>query len=1060
MDKELEIKRQFLDEAQAYLDALDAAILGIADGQVDQAKLNAALRSAHSIKGGAGMMGFDVLSSLAHRLEDGFKVLKIQRANLEIDDSLENQFLHAIDCLRQVIDHSRSQMPHLTQIDLHWLEAQVLPQFDALHDRLGDPDSEDAESVLNPEDGQEIITLLFETEVEGCLQRLEAVLSNPEQPCLREEVNILAQELGGLGEMLQLSEFSQLCTHVGQWAIVATPEQVPLIAQTALETWRHSQSLVLSGQRHHLPTTLTAEGLPELPIDLAADTAWADAGQGQDLPVEVASAVTGFEPGFDATADLDWSWDAAIAAAQAEPASEDFYHQEAITAQDQPTRNGSQRTTTIEVGRTVDPNPTWQVQPDRSSQPGSKISAAADNEVDEDATVRVPVRQLNQLNDLFGELAIERNGLELYLKRLRTLSKLLRERIKQLDQANSDVRSIYDLNSVARQSPAQGSAAQGSSQGSASQSASQGSSSQSASYPRLGSFIPANFPLSASLPSNPAPAAEDSTQIAATFDSLEMDRYGDLHSLSQQLMETIVQLQEVATDLDLGLDDAEQTTRDLNKTAKNLQSRLSQLRMRPLSDVTDRFPRALRELALQYKKKVRFNVVGGTLLIDRNILEALQDPLMHLLRNAFDHGIEDPNMRVSQGKTAEGLIEITAITRGNRTLITVRDDGGGIPLHKIRRRAEAMGLDAGLLATASEEDLLSLIFEPGFSTSDSVTAISGRGVGMDVVREHLKQIRGEITVNTQAGEGTTFTLSVPHTLSIARILLIESQGMLLAIPNDAVEEICLFQPDQLQNGNGRELLRHNGDLIPIVRLGQWLPFNCARQPQTLEAAPTINADAVLITRRGSERVGIHIQRCWGEQEVASRRIEGPLKLPAGFSNCTILGDGRIVPMVNMNELLQWITTYERVPNFPILSVSRIGLAPTTSQRPTLLIVDDSINVRRFLALTLERAGYRVEQAKDGQDAWDKLRAGLLVSAVICDVEMPRLDGFGLLTRLKADEGLRSLPVAMLTSRSGDKHRRMATGLGADAYFTKPYNEQDLLKTLKILVQASAEAAAV
>ncbi|MGI0491246.1 hybrid sensor histidine kinase/response regulator [Alkalinema pantanalense CENA528] len=1024
MDKELEIKRQFLDEAQAYLDALDAAILGIADGQVDQAKLNAALRAAHSIKGGAGMMGFEVLSQLAHRLEDGFKVLKIQRATLDIDGSLENQFLHAIDYLRQVIERSRSQMPHAPDMDLHWMQTQVIPEFDALHDRLGDPESEDAESVLNPEEGQEIITLLFETEVEGCLQRLEAVLSDPEQPCLREEVNILAQELGGLSEMLQLSEFTQLCTHVGQLASLANAEQVPLVAQTALDAWRHSQTLVLSGQRTHLPTTLTVEGLPEIPIAPASES-WA----------EVFAA-------DEAEGDFSSTWDAAIAAAQTELLPQDLYIQDSIATSHEMHRNGSQSDTPYppaEANRTLTPT-TWSVQPDRPVQPDTKVAAKADA-IDEDATVRVPVRQLNQLNDLFGELAIERNGLELYLKRLRSLSKLLRDRIKQLDQANSDVRSLYDRNSVARQSPAQG-----------------------ATYPRLGSFIPANFPANAPSLEGPSPddasPAQESNPAPAAFDSLEMDRYGDLHSLSQQLMETIVQLQEVATDLDLGLDDAEQTTRDLNKTAKNLQGRLSQLRMRPLSDVTDRFPRALRELALQYKKKVRFNVIGANLLIDRNILEALQDPLMHLLRNAFDHGIEDPNVRVNQGKTEEGLIEITASTRGNRTLLTIRDDGGGIPLHKIRRRAEAMGLDASLLATASEEDLLSLIFEPGFSTSDSVTAISGRGVGMDVVREHLKQIRGEITVNTQAGEGTTFILSVPHTLSIARILLIETQGMLLAVPNDAVEEICLLQPDQLQTGGGRELLLHHGDPIPVIRLGQWLPFNCARQPQTLEAAPTINADAILITRRGSERVGIYIQRCWGEQEVASRRIEGPLKLPAGFSNCTILGDGRIVPMVNMNELLQWIATYERVPNFPILSISKIGLTPTPNQRPTLLVVDDSINVRRFLALTLERAGYRVEQAKDGQDAWDKLRAGLTVSAVVCDVEMPRLDGFGLLTRLKADDTLRSLPVAMLTSRSGDKHRRMATGLGAAAYFTKPYNEQDLLKTLKILVQTSAEAAAV
>ena len=369
----------------------------------------------------------------------------------------------------------------------------------------------------------------------------------------------------------------------------------------------------------------------------------------------------------------------------------------------------------------------------------------------------------------------------------RSLMSVLGDRVKQLDQTNIDVRTLYDR----------------SASGSRSDDRKVSSRSNSGSTAlRLGSYsdaIQASATIAKPEESNPAdnPDFDNPDFDNPDFDALELDRYGELHSLSQQIMETVVQIQEVTSDLDLSIDDATQTTRNLTKTAKQLQSKLTQLRMRPLGDITDRFPRALREMALQYGKRVRLQVIGSNLLIDRNILESLSDPLMHLLRNAFDHGIETPEARRAIGKPDEGVITIEALHRGNRTEIYVRDDGSGIPLHKVRNRAEQMGLDASLLATASEADLLSLIFEPGFSTSDSVTALSGRGVGMDVVRDNLKQIRGEISVNTQSGIGTTFTLSLPYTLSIVRILLAESQGMMLGLPNDAIESVMLFQPESV-----------------------------------------------------------------------------------------------------------------------------------------------------------------------------------------------------------------------------------------------------------------------
>jgi chemosensory pili system protein ChpA (sensor histidine kinase/response regulator) len=995
-DKELEIRRLFLDEAQEYLNTLDEAVLDLSSNRIEIQKINAALRAAHSIKGGAGMMGFELLADLAHRLEDAFKVLKNPPPAIAIDGHLENLLLVAINSLRQIIYCDRQGQPP----DPSWLQDQVEPVFQHLHQHLGDPLDENVASVLAVDSGQDILSLLFETEVEGCLERLETLLAQADRAGLQEELANLVQELGGLGEMLELPAFCQLCESVQQH-LETMPAPITTIAQEALQAWRRSQVLVLTGQLESLPTALS-----DLPT--VTDTV--------PIPAQPAVATWEEEAAFTPAiaADSEVEHDDLLIHSTPEPeVFPDFL-------KTIPVHSASNRS---------DSSPE-QALAARSLEFKSAIAAA---EEDENATVRVSVRQLNQLNDLFGQLTIERNGLDLYLKRLRNLARTLAHRVRSLEQSNLDVRMAYDRVTAHEEDL---------------------------------ELSLANLRLQSSK-FNPKSKIQNPKFDNLKFDILELDQYNHLHLLSQQVMETIVQVQEVTGDIQLSLDDTEQTVRDLNKTAKQLQLNLTQIRMRPLSDVVDRFPRSLRELCLQYGKQAKLVVHGGNILIDRNILEALNDPLMHLFRNAFDHGIEPPEVREAAGKPATGTIEIAATHRGNRTVITIRDDGQGIPLHKIRIRAEEMGLDPVLLANASDEDLLSLIFEPGFSTSSEVTALSGRGVGMDVVRDSLRQIHGEISVNTCAGVGTTFTLSVPFTLSVVQALLVESNGLPLAIPTDAIAEMFLLQPDQVMMTVSGEMLKWNDTLVQLIRLSHWLQFNCPHQHHTSETAPAIDAPTVLIVQRNQQWVGLLIDRSWGEQEVAIRKVEGNIPLPPGFANCVIVGDGRVIPLVNTVELLDWIASYPPITSWAIPPASEEAVAalpPTSpargtetprsrqsSSKATILIVDDSINIRRFLALTLERAGFRVEQAKDGQDALEKLQKGLSVQAVICDIEMPRLDGYGFLAKVKADPVLEQLPVAMLTSRSGDKHRQLALSLGATAYFSKPYNEQVLLRTLEALV---------
>ncbi len=1020
-DKELEIQMQFLEEATDYLNTLEGVLLEIdASNRIAPEKINAALRAAHSIKGGAGMMGFRALSDLAHRLEDSFKVLKTRKNSLELDTELHSLLLSGVDWLRQIVE----LLTEGNTIDEQWLTTFCYPVFEELHERLGDPTPEDATTILSTEEGQDIIPLLFETEVEGCLQRLESVLADSEQPCLKEEVAIMAAELGGLGEMLQLPAFTQLCESITSYLEASDSSHIEEIARAALTAWRRSQALVLVNQFDSLPTTIEIEGL---------DSTLLQSTQKLSSPfIETELLFT--QPVIEA-ADSD------VAQNTDEEATEETWLDEDIIAADFEALEAAFADESLSLDEEIlEPTP---VVPRETAAKDYKFVerktestfSSSKGEIQEN-TVRVPTKQLEQINDLFGELIIQRNGLNLQLERLRKLIRNLGQRVQVLDRENQQLRTAYD---------------------------------KIATEGVISSGIqPLEFATADNSEDNVANHNYQIQGINNGFDSLEMDSYNELNLLSQEVMETIVQVQEVTTDIQLSLDDTDQIARKLNKTSKQLQRKLTQVRMRPLSDLVDRFPRALRDMSVEYGKNVQLKVEGASTLIERSILEALNEPLMHLLRNAFDHGIEDPATRRAVNKPEQGLIEIKATHHGNRTIITLRDDGNGISLDKIRTKAVAMGLEPALLAQATDDELLSLIFEPGFSTSEQVTALSGRGVGMDVVRNKLKLVRGDIKVDTVPGEGTTFTLSVPFTLSVARVLLVESNRMLLAFPTDVVSEIFLLQNEQVFSMATSEVLNWQGSMLPLIRLGRYLEFNCPRYDNpNLETPPAINAASVLIVNQGNQPVAVQVDRCWGEQEVAMRRVEGNIPLPSGFGNCTILGDGRVVALVNINELLYWIAANERTPRTNQLPSARLKTAFLTSnddklvtsetQKGTILIIDDSINVRRFLALTLEKGGYKVEQAKDGQDALDKLQSGLKVQAVICDIEMPRVDGYGFLSRIKSNNEFKNIPVAMLTSRSSDKHRQLAMQLGARAYFSKPYNEQELLRTLESIIFPLAEA---
>lgn len=964
MDKEQEIRLHFLDEAMDYLTQIESGVLGLSDPSKNNLKLfDSVLRAAHSTKGGAAMMGYHQLSDLAHRLEDSFKVIKATQAK-KVTPEAEHLLLQSIDLLRQSISFYRQG---INPLDENWFVTKVNPLFEQLYLHFGDFKQENSTPLDVEKVEMDVITLLFQTEVEGCLERLENVLESAEKTCLKEEFSLAAQELGGLGEMLGLKGFSPLCQEIEQKLATCEDDDLTAIAQAALTTWRRSQALILVGKIDNLPTSEQFESeLEQSSLDFAE----------QDLYLSL---------------DME------------EFESEDL----------------SFLTLTKTEATSTD------------SEPITLISEDSEN------TIRVAVRHLEQLSDLVGELTIERNGLNLQLAALRGLINLLNQRVKTLYKSNSNLRTLYDqgIETVLQDWSKDGEIL-------ISENRRENDLLKSNNYP-LGLFL--------------APSPNNSF-----FDQLELDRYSDIHLIFQSLMETIVQIQEVTEDINIKLEDTQGTSRHLTQTSQLLQNQVTQVRMRPFSDLVRYFPRSVREMSLKYNKQVKLEITGGSTLLDRTILEALSDPLLHLLRNAFDHGIEDPYVRITKGKPLEGTIKISAVHRGNQTILTVADDGGGIDLNKIKARALDMGLDWQDLEEASKNELLDLIFEQGFTTAENITDLSGRGVGLNIVRTQVQQIRGQIQVDTEPGKGTAFIITVPFTLSVVRVLLVESGGLMLAFPSSVVEEMLIPDPSIILTSAGQEYLNWDGFMIPLIRLQQWLKFSrFHRKPET-DAFPTINQPVVLIIAQGTELFGLEVESYWGEQEVTIRALEGPLKLPSGFSGCTILGDGRVVPLVETTALLRTIDQHRSnlssrkiKLNLETLQTSlETSILPHSQgeEKVMVMVVDDSINVRRFLALTLEKAGYRVQQAKDGQEALDKLREGLPIQAVVCDIEMPRLDGYGFLAHVKAEPAFKSIPVIMLTSRSSNKHRQMAMNLGASAYFSKPFQEPELLQTIRSLVK--------
>ena len=1080
MDTDQQVRLSFLEESEEYFEQMEQVLLGLPDAENPVQQLDVAMRAAHSLKGGAGMMGFMPMADVAHRLEDFLKIVRAR--SVKVDTELETLLLGGVDCLKDV----RQLLADGAEVDETWKAAHADPLFAQLRDRLGDLSEADENKLLSADEDIDVATLVFNTGVEESLDAFEASIGNFQGEALRQALMDQCDRLSDLGLMGEVDNFVALCQSVRSQVEGLSLAQLPAMRDQALALWQRTQGLVMLGRLDNLPTqldfkpdpTLEAAAIPTelleapsaeelnamaLAVEVALDQskpAQAESLDSDDLSALQAEMAQAAAMALEAMAGPEAAAEAPAADPSPTPDSEDMPDLSQLQAEFAQIQLPTEATETIAeavMPAAADPEKPAPQEP-QTATPASAVSqpstlpmpaapakakaapakAAASRRGDRrqqsrgGGTLRVAADELKQINNLFGSLILERNAVNLRQQQLDGFTTLLQERMQALEAFNIRLRQWYDQSSSANDEAA----------------------AETNAAPGSGSPAKVN-------PSAMAGASEASND--QDFDALEMDQYSDLHLLASEQMETVVKLQEVTADIRLGLQEMGTALQSLNGTTRQLQGRITRTQMRPFSDIVGRFPRVIRDLSVKYDKKVKLDLQGESTLFERIALDVLTDPLTHLLRNSFDHGIETAEERRAAGKSAEGTIMLRASQLGNRARIVLRDDGHGINLDKIRDRMRKHDIPEEHIAGMTKQELLSLIFDAGFSTAEKVTELSGRGVGMDVVRTNLNKVGGDIKVDTEPGQGTTFTIDIPLSLSVLRIMLLEQQEMVFAVPVTAVDELLQLTPDMITNTSKGPHIQWQDQEIPVMPLEQFISFNGSAPITPLDGTPVINHTMVLVVRHNNGYYAVPIQRYWGEQEVATRPVASPLPLPQGFVGATVLGDGRVVPLVDLPQLVgdkAQMGAAERLAKLKQRgSEDGVGDAtgitePSAPTLPTVLVVDDSVHLRRYLTLTLEKAGYMVEQARDGREAVDRLVGGLQVQAVLCDIEMPRLDGYGVLDEIKSRPEFQSLPISMLTSRSSEKHRKLAMNLGASAYFGKPYNDQELLKTLAELIGAT------
>jgi chemosensory pili system protein ChpA (sensor histidine kinase/response regulator) len=639
-------------------------------------------------------------------------------------------------------------------------------------------------------------------------------------------------------------------------------------------------------------------------------------------------------------------------------------------------------------------------------------------------SVRISLERLDRMMNAVGELVINRTRMVGRLAELAKLVEVLNFSKSRLSGKVSEFQEKHEFSKI-QPSLVPGSHA-----------------------PQMDTFRP-NFSRMPSVTSNDL----------LEFSELEMDRYDDVNILSRSLTEISADVNVVLTQLEGFMGRVDSDIDEFTKLAHHLQDEITAARMVPIGNLYTRLSRTVRDAANATGKLVELSLEGADTELDNNIIQHVSDPLIHLVRNAVAHGIEERRTRERSGKSEKGLVSVRAYHRGNHIFIEVEDDGRGIDYDGARRRVVEMGVMSSVAAAElTERELREFLFRPGFTTAAAMTELAGRGVGLDVVRANVHALNGEIEVRSESGHGATFTVKVPLTLIISQALFVRCGTSVFALPLAVVEEIRRLKPGEIEDVGGKLLTRVRDVVTEVVRLDVQLAL------PPLE--PLNGYFHMVIVKVAGKQVGVVVEEVLGKDEIVIKNLGDYLRSVKLFPGTTIAPDGSLILLIDLNRLasadsaernaLPAASPAARVfaPGAEAVAAGSIpaGAVDSIENDRVVVVADDSISVRKFVGRMLEKAGYRVKLASDGLEA-SEIVAQIGCHLVITDLEMPRMNGYELMAHLRQNPATRKIPVLVVTSRAGAKHRDRAVKEGAAAFLTKPVQEDQLVATVDDLIGA-------
>ena len=957
-----EVLSCFVPEAEEYLDAMDGLIETLRANPDDEDARHRLFRAAHTLKGSAYTVGFQVIGDVAHPLEDC--MIAVREGRLPLHRDLLDAFAHAAGVSRLILRGDRAEFSRL-QHDVPAVIRSLRETYDGAsaplppapvesvaHGPEPTPVAPIADGATTtgteaqpgpPLSGEYLVPLLdpeiesyFLPEAQEHLESLEAqLLRLDKDPQNRDLINQLfrtAHTLKGSAYTVGFQSIGDLLHHVEDF----------------MGAVRDNRLQVLPGH-----TDQMLQAVDVVRVLLA-----------QDRSV-VASTRVRFEAALSKLKQLEQG--EVIDATTCQPAGRSLEQIEQI---EQSTGSESSLAT---------------------------IKATDGNPMEEREVVRVSYARLERLMNLVGELVIGRGRLE---QRLRALEQLSQQVLVFKTRLIGSIQTFEEKYTFTYQSA----------------------------------------------PGQSVEPAAPGVPGLSDFGSLELDKYDDFNILARRINEVTADISESMSQLNGSIRKAHDDMSQLQQLTLGMRDEIARARMVPVGTPFTRFRRAIRDIARASNKEVTLVTSGEHTEVDTGVVERLVDPLIHLVRNAVYHGIEPPAERVAKGKPATGTVYLHAAHRGNSIIVEVEDDGAGLDYERIRAKAVKLGLvGADHAQGLSNAETLKFIFAPGFSTADKIGEQAGRGVGLDVVNQVIEGMNGHIDVESVPGVGTKFTLSLPLTLLIATALLVRTGEDRYAIPLPGIREVTLPTATGLQHMGDHVVLQVNEEAIEVHALQNLL------QRTRGEVNPTM---PVVIVRAASGPIGLAVDELLGRQEIVIKTL-GSLKPleDSSFGGATVDTEGRVILVIDPSRLIARRSRFAPALEAPSgaagAATGALDAGPDQDEQgqPAILLVDDSLSVRKFVGRMLESAGYQVETAVDGEDGLRKASA-TNYRLIITDLEMPKLNGFEVVQALRSRPQTRQTPVVVMTTRSGDKHRQMAINMGANAHIAKPVDEQMLISEVR------------